>query len=457
MRKVNNLPINGIIESLSAPIEHVEPGMFFHFDGKTLSVYPHDPLSNVQIMDIVFNDMQSNTSDSPKEDILINGSIRPSAENVVFHVSRRPGIKNRGIYFGVVAYWIIENGCELKDVSVVRFSGLCVESFCPMTNVQIKISDDCSEIMARTSSDNSIDLGTAIVNKKELPVIAETYWTYDFCEHINFESRLICKTQSTDYELLKSVYTSFASALRFCLGRGNVDFLLELCVEEESGFRMVGEFVAMHRKTYIPDELDEPSTLFVRAKDIKSYFGKVVSAFSNSSFCGTELSQSREDANIITYSKVIELTSAFEREFRELFPEGVKHRAKTQRDSELARSAICEAAEGLASEPKRILLRLSERVSEDNLETRIRYACKSLTDEVAEAVFRSTGANRKYTQLGKKITELRNDIAHGNESKHELRSIVNEYRLLINLVFAMRLIRLQIPNEDVARLMRCKS
>lgn len=57
MRKVNNLPINGIIENLSAPIEHVEPGMFFHFDGKTLSVYPHDPLSDVQIMDIFFNDM----------------------------------------------------------------------------------------------------------------------------------------------------------------------------------------------------------------------------------------------------------------------------------------------------------------------------------------------------------------------------------------------------------------
>ena len=140
-----------------------------------------------------------------------------------------------------------------------------------------------------------------------------------------------------------------------------------------------------------------------------------------------------------------------------LFPEGVKHRAKTQRNSELAKKAICEAAEDLASGPKRILLRLSERVSEDNLATRIRYACKSLTDEVAEAVFRSTGANRKYTQLGNKITKLRNDIAHGNEPKHTLRSIANEYRLLVNLVFAMRLIRLQIPSEDVARLMRCKS
>lgn len=457
MRTASNLPINGIIESLSIPTEHIEPGMIFFFDGKTMSVCPHDPLDDIQIMNILFNDMRSVRSDSSNEDILIKGSVRPSGESVVFHVMHHPGIKDKGFYFGVVAYWIIEKGYELENVSMVRFSGPCVESFCPMTNIQTSIHDGCSEIIARTSSDNTIDLGTAIVNESRLIISAETYWTYELCAHIDFESRLICKIKSPDYGLMKSIYTSFASALRFCLGRGNVDFILELCVAEESGFRLVGEFVALHGNTYIPDELDKPSTCFVRAKDIGFYFGMVVSAFSNSSLRGTELSQSREDANMITYSKVIELTSAFEREFRELFPEGVKHKAKTQRDSELARDAICKAAESLASDPRRILLRLSKRVSEDNLEARIRYACKSLTDEVAEAVFRSTGANRKYTKLGKKITELRNDIAHGNKPRYELKSIANEYRLLINLVFAMRLIRLQIPNEDVARLVKCKS
>ena len=457
MRKANDISINGVIESLSAPIEHVEPGMFFHFDGKTMSVYSHDPLNIAQIMDICFNDAQLVQSDSSGEDILIKGSVRPSAEDVVFHVSRRPGIKDRGLYFGVVAYWTIENCYELRDVSMVRFSGLCIESFCPMTNIETNINEEYSEITARTSADNSIDLGTAMVNENKLTVSAETYWNYRFCERIDFESRLICKFKSPNYELMKSIYTSFASALRYCLGRGNVDLVLELCVEEESGFRTVGEFAALHGKTYIPDELDGPSTCFVRAKDIGVYFGDVVSAFSNSTFYGTELAQNRDDAGIITYSKVIELTSSFEREFRELFPGGVKHKVKTQHDSELAKAAICEAAEGLASNPKRILLRLSERFFEDNLETRIRYACKSLTNEVSEAVFRSTGANRKYTQLGKKITELRNDIAHGNEPRHELKSIANEYRLLVNLVFAMRLIRLQIPNEDIERLMRCKS
>lgn len=457
MRKASTLPINGIIEISSAPIEHVEPGMFFYFDGKTLSIYPHDPLDDVQIMDIFFNDTQSIQPDSPKGDILITGSIRPSAERVVFHVSRRPGIKDRGIYFVVIAYWIMDNNYNLEDVSMVRFSGLCVESFCPMTNVQTNIAQDCSEITARTSADNSIDLGKAIVDNNELIISAETYWTYDVGEHIDFESRLICKIKSPDYKLMKSIYTCFASGLRFCLGRGNIDFVLELCVGKESDFCMVGEFVAIHGRTYIPDELDKPSVSFVRASNIGTYFGEIVSAFSNSFFKGAELSQSRDDAGMITYPKVIELTSAFEREFRELFPEGVKHKAKTQRDSELAKNAICEAAEGLASNPKRILLKLSERVSEDNLESRIRHACKSLSDEVAEAVFRSTGANRKYTQLGKKITELRNDIAHGNEPRHELKSIANEYRLLVNLVFAMRLIRLKIPNQDVARITKYRS
>lgn len=457
MRRVSNLPINGIIENLSTPIEHVEPGMFFHFDGKTLSVYPHNPLNDAQIMNIYFSETQSVQSGSPQEDILIRGSLRPSAESVVFHISQHPGIKDHGIYFGVVAYWIIDECYELKDISMVRFSGLCVDSFCPMTNIQTNIHEGCFEITAKTSEENSIDLGKAIIDGDELTVSAETFWNYDFCKRIEFESRVAFRTKSPDYKLIKSIYKCFASSLRFCLGRGNIDFVLELCAEEESKFHVVGEFAAVHGKTYIPDELDEPFTCFVRAKDIGIYFGEIVSAFSDNSFYGTELNQSRADADIITYSKVIELTSSFEREFHKLFPEGVKHGAKTQHDSELAKQAINKAAEGLTSAPKRILQKLGERVSEDNLETRIRHACKSLADEVAEAVFKSTGTNRKHSQLGKKITELRNDIAHGNEPRHELKSVTNEYRLLMNLVFAMRLMRLQIPDEDIARLVRCKS
>lgn len=353
MKETSDFSINGIIESSSVPMEHVEPGMFFHFDGKTLRICPHDPLNDAQIIDIFFNDAQLDQSECPKEDVLITGSMRPSAKSVSFHVSRRPGIKDRGIYFNVAAYWIIENGFELKDISMVRFSGLCIESFCPMTNIETNIGEGYSEITIRTSADNSIDLGTAVVNENKLTISAETYWSYKFREHIDFESRLICKLEFPNYELMKSIYTSFASALRYCLGRGNVDFVLELCIEEGSDFHAVGKFTVLHGRTYVPDELDKPSAHLVRAKDVGIYFGEVVSAFSNGTFYGPELAQSRDDTEIITYSKIIELTSSFEREFRELFPKGIEHKAKTQRDSELAKAAICQAAEGLPSNPKK--------------------------------------------------------------------------------------------------------
>ena len=78
-----------------------------------------------------------------------------------------------------------------------------------------------------------------------------------------------------------------------------------------------------------------------------------------------------------------------------------------------AREAILDAAEELPSDSKRILKRLSDRVEDDSLEARIRYACKKLPAPVCDAVFEKSSVNRKNTRLGKKITAMRNDIAHG--------------------------------------------
>ena len=169
MKTANNLPISGVIESLSIPVGYVEPGMFFSFNGQELKIFSSDLLDDNQLMDIIFSEVESASSSG---NMIIQGSVRPSGERVVFHVSCCPGIKNRGIYFSVIAYWIIESNYELKDLSVIRFAGLCVESFCPMTNVHRNTHEDCSEIIARTSSENTIDLGIAFIDKCEIAIFA---------------------------------------------------------------------------------------------------------------------------------------------------------------------------------------------------------------------------------------------------------------------------------------------
>lgn len=448
-----SIPINGVISRISESISLVEPGMHFYFDGKALTIASDEPLSASQSMEILF---WNYSVKSTRIEAIIEGLIRPSGEYVAFHVSSRPGSRDGGVRLGVVAYWIICGDLKLEDIGRLRFSGPCIHSFCPMTNIQTKDENNFSSITVTTCLENVVDLGLATIGDKELRLSAETYWTCDYSRQINFESCLCCETDLFDYDLLKNAYANIASTVRFCLGRGNVDLDVNLCRITPDGWEPVGEFTALPGMMHIPDEYDEPHVTFVRAQNVGKYFGYMVSAFADGTFERKTLSESRNDAGIITLSKVIELTSSFEREFRMLFPNGIEHQARTQKNYELARKAMLEAAEGLPSAPRRIVLRLSERIEEDNLEARIRHTCKILPEAVTSAVFESTSVNRKNTQLGKKITTMRNDIAHGNELKYDLRDIREEYRLLDNLVFAMRLMLISIPSEDVARLLKCK-
>lgn len=449
--------INGIINSLSIPLKYIEPGMLFHFDGKTLHIFPYkadEDTKNIWLYDVLFDNFFEDPLDSSNGDILVNCTTRPTGDSITFHVAGKPGGNENEIKLSVLAYWTIDNSYELSDVSSLHFTGLCIDSFNPMTNIQFRRTDEYSEIAARASSQNSIDLGTAHICNTDLTISSETTWRYEPMKGIGFKSFLICNVHSLDYTLLKSIYTNITSTIQFCLGRNNTNLAVELYTGDEANRHTIGTFAVPHDKTSTPDELDEAHACFPRAKDIGLYFGIIVTAFSNSVLNAKELALSRHDANIITYAKIIELTSSFEKEFRELYPEGVKHRTKTLREMELAKQAIMEAAEKLTSQPKRILTRLSERIDEDSLDARIRYSVRTLSKDVSTSVFKSTGININYSQLGKKITELRNDIAHGNKPRHKLKSVTDEYKLLVKLILAMRLMRLEIPEGEIARIVR---
>lgn len=54
--------------------------------------------------------------------------------------------------------------------------------------------------------------------------------------------------------------------------------------------------------------------------------------------------------------------------------------------------------------------------------------------------------------MGNKFADMRNDIAHGNEPRHGFSDIREEYKLMMHLVYAMGLIRVEIQNEDIVRL-----
>lgn len=452
------LPITGKVVSLSSPIEYIEEGMQFLFDGKDLLMSPENLLTPIDAMNIsaemLFHDfINSRKINSP---IIIQGTIKPSGTNIFFHISPNVGMRDQGYRLSVKAYWILEQGTSLNDVGRISFTGLCVDSFCPMTSIEFDTQDNTNKVIITSSRDNIIDLGRAVIQGQQISYSAAAYWHYEHCRGVTFASSIYCDVANLNHSLLQRVYACTVAAIRFCLGRSNTSFEINLKQNTPDGWEDVGEFHVLHTSTNIPDEFDELHVALIRAGNISIHFGTIVSAFNDEELTMPELPQSRVDANIITYAKVIELASAFEREFRMLHPEGVEHSNATQKINEAVKTALNKTMQDLTGKPKGKVKYLLRRIDDDSLSTRIRFACKKLPEHIHHAVFNHTKVNPKYTQMGNKFADMRNDIAHGNKSRQNLSDIREEYKLLMNLVFVMRLMRLEIPEEDIALLLDCR-
>lgn len=433
--------------------------MQFLFDGKELVISAEEPLTPVDAMQLITEDVNAWINNEPtiKTPIIIQGKVKPSGANVYFHTSPKVGIKDQGYRLGVHAYWILYNGASFNDVGRIKFSGLCVDSFCPMIDINFDTKVGLKMVTVTSSAENDVNLGQAIIQGQQISYSTEAYWHYEHCRGVTFASSIYCDVANLTHDLLRRIYICTVAALRFCLGRSNTSLEISLQQNTPDGWEHIGEFQVLQSSTRIADEFDELHIALIRARDIGTHFGTIVSAFANNELTTPELPQSRTDANKITSAKVIELASAFEREFRESHPNGVEHSNKTQRANEAARVALNKTIEELTGKPKDKVKYLLARLDDDSLSTRIRFACKKLPEDIRHSVFNHTKVNPKYTQVGNRFTNMRNDIAHGNEPRQSLGDIREEYKLMVRLVFVMRLMRLEIPNEDIVRLLNCKS
>lgn len=111
--------------------------------------------------------------------------------------------------------------------------------------------------------------------------------------------------------------------------------------------------------------------------------------------------------------------------------------------------ALNKTIEELTGKPKDKVKYLLTRIDDDSLSVCIRFACKKPPECIHDPVFDYTKASPNYTQAGNKFADMRNDVAHNNELRRSLSGIREEYKLLIRLLFAMGLMRLEIPNEDI--------
>lgn len=448
------VPIIGRVAELSTPINNVGPGMSFRFNGKTLAVFGHEPLGAERLSGIFFDGLLDR---GQATDSFVSCDVSATGERAVFHVTGRPGFRNGSVLLGVCDYWVLRGGAELGDVALVAYSGPCVDSFCPLRGA--KAEDDGRGLSLRLPAlhETVLSGGSAEVAGRQISVETVVGWRLDALRTVTIESSLRVFSEGADYEFLHALYVGVSRALRFFLGRGNVVLSCSLLASEGGSRRKIGDFVACHGKLYVPDEHDEPKESFVRAKDIGEGLAPVIGACSSGAIDHPVFAETREDANIITYAKAIELTAQFEKEFRETFPDGVAHSPRKLKAQEAVRSVLEDAgkAEGMNSASRKILSNLAPHIGDDNLQTRISSSLKDLPEPVVAVAKRGVEKAAARRDVGERIASVRNSVAHGLVFRYDLADVREEYLLLTRLVFALRLKGLGFGDEDVARLLKC--
>lgn len=183
--------------------------------------------------------------------------------------------------------------------------------------------------------------------------------------------------------------------------------------------------------------------------NIKDIDDKILQAIIDNQLFIRHIPNNEKNRNIITPQSFVMVSSAFEWEFNQLFPEGVKHSQKKEKDIEEIKNRLSEAL----SEKKyeKFLKEIIKNIGKDNLESKLIFANKELKNE-SEIFLKYLlelnnieNTNSIFTELQK----LRNDFAHGNlEINLELKGLVGMI-YLERMVYIMQLKRLGLDEENI--------
>ena len=479
----SNAPLTGFVRSATPSIDGVEEGMAFLLEEGTVSFFDDGITDEVSLMASAFEHVAGLREPI---DAFVECSLPAKRQKAVLHIKGRPSVKGKAQSFRVIEYAAWPEETNLSELKTVSFTGPCIDSFKPM---QCSIEASTLEISIPSPESTKTCGGTVEIlgRKVTLESIAAYRFSWSHRE-LEFNSVIKANVCGADLELLRELYLTVRRAVEFCIGRCNLEISASLDFDKSFAS---GKYVAFRDPAAIPDELDGSDEQFVRADDIGEGLSSVMEAIRSRDIENLSFSSSRRDSNILTRTKIIELTAAFESEFARAFSEGVVHSPGTQRARTEAEAKIREIAERLVEEDEEPLTgllndaaflseyeRLRGRAIEaiksamddasgkvkselqkalaemlrDSLQSRIKYALEKSAPEIYDACKR--GIDLPDNNIGKAIADARNRIAHSSEGEELIRNARGEYLMLRRLVFAMQLERTGFESREIERLVK---
>ena len=257
-----------------------------------------------------------------------------------------------------------------------------------------------------------------------------------------------------DYEFVYDIVMTAYKFISYLYYRQNINFenIDLLSKDENDKYFTTAQMTIYINNTKKPQD-DYLKKHYIDYNFISTIDNKILQAIIDENIFIRHIPENEEKRNQITPQSFVIVSSAFEWEFKQLFPNGVEHSENKINQITEIKDDLLTLSRNYEKKKVDVIQKIIENLEKDNLESKLIYANKKL--KVVSEIFLKylcklnsvSNKNKIFTNLQK----LRNDFAHGNmdidiDSDGFLGIIYLE-----RLVYIMQLKRLGLDDENIKK------
>lgn len=389
------------------------------------------------------------TMDSP----YLEGTINETAQKVIFITTQGSSIGSYNSVLIIEVVAVILFSTEKYFINRIAFAGPEINAIHSVGNAFTLLYDE------EQSKKGIISIQTAEYEKTTTEKRSFIVDDNEVAVHFGVGRRVSMGVQDTPLKLTSTMVFEFETtdnyAFIFRLYNIAKLFVQYLCYRRNIVFDAVELSALMDNgkyhtcaKMHVLDSLSQCEAKpikdgrYIKQQYIEGYEGKILSDIASDTIYTRHLPDTFEAGKHIDAARFVMITAAFEWEFRRIFPEGVKKKEAKIKAEEQAKQVLQELIDSSKGELKSIYKYMQKNIGSSPLSGKITFVGKNLVeiiDMFGKYLYSLNGEDLNYSEMGERLSQQRNNYAHGNLDKDFVGLSLLDLIFLEIVLYAMQL------------------
>lgn len=383
----------------------------------------------------------------------LEGVINETGRNVIFITRQGASIGSYNSVLIIEIVAVIFFSAEKKLVNRIAFAGPEINAIHSVGNAFSLVYDEeqsqkgIISIQTAEYEKTTTEKKSFIVDDKEVAVrfgIGRRVSMGVKDTPLKLTSTMVFEFEPTDdYEFIFRLHNIAKMFIQYLCYRRNIVFdAIELSALMDNGKYYTCAKMQFLDSILECEEKPIKDGRYIKQQYIEGFEGEILSDIASDTIYTRHLPDTFEAGKHIDAARFVMITAAFEWEFRRIFPEGVKKKETKIKAEEQAKQVLQDLIDNSTGELKGIYKYMHKNIGSSPLSGKITFVGKNLAeiiDMFGKYLYSLNGEELDYSEMGERLSQQRNNYAHGNLDKDFVGLSLLDLIFLEMVLYAMQL------------------